>query len=59
MTAFSTSADTRNAAANAPPEEIPAKIPSSLAKRRENCSASCCETYNNSSTRSLSKILGK
>ncbi len=47
------------AAASPPPEEIPAKIPSSAASRRAISSLSRCETSMIRSTRVLSKILGR
>ena len=49
----------RNATAHAPPAEIPAKIPSSRARRRAVSSASPCVTDSVRSTRVPSKIFGR
>ena len=59
ITALSTSRETCNAAHSAPPDEMPAKMPSSRASRRVVSSASACDTSITRSTRFQSQIFGR
>src|SRR5664279_4831053 len=59
MVAFSISYASCKATETAPPDEIPAKIPSSQAKRLVISSASLCDTDSTRSTRERSKISGR
>ena len=54
ISAFFSAFATRSATCTAPPEEIPAKMPSSRARRRVISSASAWLTYSSRSTRFLS-----
>src|SRR6185369_6758909 len=59
MTEFFSSFEMRSATASAPPDEMPAKMPSSRAMRRANSSASAWLTLSTRSTRDFSKIFGR
>jgi hypothetical protein len=54
ITAFFNSLESLNATVTAPPDEMPAKMPSSRARRRVVSSASAWLTYSSRSTRALS-----
>jgi hypothetical protein len=59
MTASFTSAESLIAAASPPPDEMPAKMPSSRARRRVISSLSSWFTSITRSTRGRSKIFGR